>query len=1347
MTLTRHLVVFVALAVLLGGAASAADALLDMPVDAKIAAAEAKWGSGDFEGAADGFAGAALSASELASQIARDGQEPGHWLWARAEYCLVQATELSEGTAASGRVAAVLQKMSAMKLPGDLAARTAWSRVRLLRRTGDLKGAAKAAAALGFIASWQVIGPFENERGSGVDVAYGPEKEAARTDLAAEYDGKKRLVKWRPVPARSSDGYVDLDAMLRPNDECLAYAVTFVKAPADRTAALRIATDDGVKAWVNDALVLSANVHRPCTFDQDAVGIHLRRGWNKLLLKVTDQKLDWGFRVRITSTDGAPVRGLSYRADRAVDFDPAKAGAPRAALSPGAVESLVAELGGIYPARGGKALSLNSSKDGFWEALEKASGVKVGPAERASKARLALEAIIAKKPLAQWTELLGAYISVPDAAVVASKHHTVGTIFRHGWAHDVEKHPDREAFARALEYAPESALYRYSFSQVATDRAVMAAERDENRARTALEEAIRLDPKLAIAQMALGRYYMSNFRNTERALAYYDAALAASPGCATARLGRAAVLGARQWGSEREAIIRSVAKDSPGNAHAMEALAGVEYGRGNLPAGAAAHEAALKLVFDDPTDGIRRRLGETYVQMGKSYKAIELTDQKLRLNPFDARARFARAKLHAAADEFPQAIRECAAAIVIAPEDHEVIAQLGHYYARYGKRPKAEKLWKKALTLQPNFVSLDRYLQFVSGKTGYDVRYATDIAPLVAHARALKPADNDPYAVVLDKTIERVYRDGTSSRTVHSLVKIFNERGAQANQGRSMPYIVGEQRVKVKVARVHRADGKIDEAKISVGSQGVKRNYSTWSRAYVSMPPLKAGDIVEIEFKVDDIQQSFFGDYFGSMQRFQSGVPIVRGSYVLIVPPERPVHYHLAGGAKEPNASQDDELGAKVYTWNYENVPKLKVDPGMPNAREVVPLVYVSTYRDWTDFGKWYWDLIKDQYQMTDEMKTKVAELTKGCKNDEARIRAIYNFVVSDIRYVAWEFGVHGFKPYRASQIFDRKFGDCKDKATLINAMLRHIGIKALPVLIRGEVPRSEQDMALPMIQHFNHCISYVPAGKDYPEMYLDGTAIYHAADTLPIMDEGAKVCIVRKGGAEVKTIPPTGSDHNASHEKVSVKLGVPGKADAAVTVGAKLTGSRTPIIRQYLNIPDRRKLVIERLYGRSYAGAQCGPNIFFSDLADLEVPVTFSYTLALPNFLRPDGKRWKMRPVKGFLRGALGALFPAKFSQLASADKRDHDLLLPQAWGFTADQTYELPKGMKVITLPEASKIKTKFGSLAISYVAENGKISVKKKLTIDVVRVSKDEYPDFRRFCNEVDEHERREVILGAE
>ena len=121
----------------------------------------------------------------------------------------------------------------------------------------------------------------------------------------------------------------------------------------------------------------------------------------------------------------------------------------------------------------------------------------------------------------------------------------------------------------------------------------------------------------------------------------------------------------------------------------------------------------------------------------------------------------------------------------------------------------------------------------------------------------------------------------------------------------------------------------------------------------------------------------------------------------------------------------------------------------MPGMTEVLPYLHVSTYKSWNDVGRWWWGLVHDQLYADDHLKRVVAQLKQGAKDERELVERVYGWVIENTRYVALEFGIHGFLPYRVPEVVRRGFGDCKDKASLIYTMLREAGVDARLVLVR----------------------------------------------------------------------------------------------------------------------------------------------------------------------------------------------------------------------------------------------------------------------------------------------------------
>jgi len=159
-----------------------------------------------------------------------------------------------------------------------------------------------------FIRQWMIIGPFPNEGNRGLKTAYPPEKESK---LDAAYDGVGGRVRWQRAAA---DGDTINLAKLFPkhNQNVVAYACVAIESPDEREVQLRTGSDDGIAAWLNGRRILFVDRPRSLTVDEDRTPIRLRRGENRLLLKIAQGTGDWAFCARLADPKGN-LAGLKWR--------------------------------------------------------------------------------------------------------------------------------------------------------------------------------------------------------------------------------------------------------------------------------------------------------------------------------------------------------------------------------------------------------------------------------------------------------------------------------------------------------------------------------------------------------------------------------------------------------------------------------------------------------------------------------------------------------------------------------------------------------------------------------------------------------------------------------------------------------------------------------------------------------------------------------------------------------------------------------------------------------------------------------------------------------------------------
>jgi transglutaminase-like putative cysteine protease len=147
------------------------------------------------------------------------------------------------------------------------------------------------------------------------------------------------------------------------------------------------------------------------------------------------------------------------------------------------------------------------------------------------------------------------------------------------------------------------------------------------------------------------------------------------------------------------------------------------------------------------------------------------------------------------------------------------------------------------------------------------------------------------------------------------------------------------------------------------------------------------------------------------------------------------------------------------------------------------PDVELSTFHSWDEVAKWYDQLQQERVAPTAEIRQKAAEITRTAANEDAKIRAIYRYVSTEYRYIGVALGMGRYQPHFASEVLNNGYGDCKDKHTLLAALLNAAGVPAYPALINTSRALNEE---VPSPAQFDHVITVVPREKE--NLWLDTT-------------------------------------------------------------------------------------------------------------------------------------------------------------------------------------------------------------------------------------------------------------------
>ncbi len=684
------------------------------------------------------------------------------------------------------------------------------------------------------------------------------------------------------------------------------------------------------------------------------------------------------------------------------------------------------------------------------------------------------------------------------------------------------------------------------------------------------------------------------------------------------------------------------------------------------------------------------------------------------------------------------------------PDDAGVLANLGKLLHRQGRRDEALGQWRAALVLRPQDPELRRYVERVERQDeagddapGEDLarRYAADARVLAGDAAARASEPPGDATVLLDRRVVRVHKNGLAQTFAQRLVAIRTDHGAEDNKEFDVRYTPGSEDVEIRQARIYRrgAAGALDV--LEAAERDDEDLSEPWYGLYydnraeiVRFEGLRAGDVLEVQYVIEDVSaENQLADYFGDLETIAEGIPKRQWDYTVIAPATRPIYSNtprvpgLARAVKE----QGDE---RVYTFSARDVAAIESEPAMPGLAEVAPYLHVSTYATWDEVGAWYWRLVEDQLTPDDDLRRAARDAVKPGDSELARVRAIHDLVVTQTRYVGLEFGIHGFKPYKVTQVLARRFGDCKDKASLLVAMLKEVGVEAELVLVRtrrgGLIDHEPASLAV-----FDHAIAYVPK----LDLYLDGTAEFSGTSELPDQDQGVMVLRVGPRGAKLTETPVLPSTANHVERRWRVELAASG--DARVDEALTIRGQAAADWRAHYQTPGERAERYGRVWEARYPGARLA-SIDMPRIEDRDAPVVVRSAASVPRLGLPavgeDTSRGVTLPL---------AVREADFSRTyARLGTRKQDLLIAYPWQHDEEILYRLPAGWTLRAAGPAREVASPFGRLRVDIAEEpGGLVRVHSLLDVTRFRVPPAEYAAFRAFLGDIDAVFAERITVG--
>ncbi len=516
------------------------------------------------------------------------------------------------------------------------------------------------------------------------------------------------------------------------------------------------------------------------------------------------------------------------------------------------------------------------------------------------------------------------------------------------------------------------------------------------------------------------------------------------------------------------------------------------------------------------------------------------------------------------------------------------------------------------------------------------------------------------------------------------------------------------------------------------------------------IPAADPGNIVGYEYEEEE--QPFV---LQDVWHFQESNPVREAHYTLQLPPGWEykatwMNYPEAKPAQSGNQSQ----------WVVSEVKGIKHEDNMPPWQGVAGQMIVSFFppggsaqnqgfQNWKQMGTWYQGLTSGRRDASPELKQKVASLTSSAGTPLAKMKVIGDFAQRDIRYVAIELGIGGWQPHPAAEVFTHHYGDCKDKATLMGAMLHEIGIDSYYVVINSErgsvTPETPAHMG-----GFDHAIIAIKLPDGVTDSSLGATMVHPKLGKILFFDPTDEMTpfgelhgelqanyglLVTPDGGDLIELPQLPPTMNGIQRTAKLNLSATGTVSGEVQetrVGDRAWSQRWAL-RTVTRDADRIK-PIETLLSHSLGTFQI-TKASVGNLQLTDQPFMYNYSVVAQNYAKTAGNLLLVRPrfIGNKSSDLLETKEPRKYPVEFDGPSRDTD-------------TFEitLPAGYEVDDLPPPVNAEYSFASYHSKTEVNGNTLKYTRTFEVKELSVPLSKVEDLKKLYRIIAGDERNTAVL---
>ncbi|UOQ55122.1 hypothetical protein [Hymenobacter cellulosivorans] len=391
-----------------------------------------------------------------------------------------------------------------------------------------------------------------------------------------------------------------------------------------------------------------------------------------------------------------------------------------------------------------------------------------------------------------------------------------------------------------------------------------------------------------------------------------------------------------------------------------------------------------------------------------------------------------------------------------------------------------------------------------------------------------------------------------------------------------------------------------------------------------------------------------------------------------------------------------------------------------------------GTATSWQTLGQWSYDLNAGRDELPAAVKTKIAALVQGEKDERVRIRKVYEFLQANTRYISIQLGIGGWQTFPASTVAATGYGDCKALTNYCKALLQAADVTAYCALVRADAPDIRTEFPSTQFNHVVLCVPLTKAAKA-DTVWLECTSQTNAFNYMGSFTGNRHALLLTPAGGKLVQTPRYGMAENRQERRADVYIDAQGNATATIrTLRTGLEQEYANQLLHNLSPAEQKNKVADRLPLPNFTITK------FNLAAGTTTAVpTMVETLGLtvPNLAPPSGKRVFLTP----------NLLSRSSALPAAVGERRADIWLENAFVHSDTIRIHVPAGMKPESLPAPVKLTTAFGTYSSQIqTLPDGTLQYVRQLRMPQTRFARTEYAAYVEFRRKISAADKSQLVF---